>query len=81
MHPKEKPFNTPQEELLNEKLKKRTQKETAKQSGKNAEANLSSLLKDYPSSRDGVNLIFVDTPLPDLLSKEKHMPQRTINLD
>jgi hypothetical protein len=81
MHPKEKPFSTPQEELLHEKLKKRAEKEIAKLGGKNAEANLSSLLKDYPSSREGINLIYVDTPIPDLLYKEKHMPQRTIKLD
>lgn len=74
MHPKEKPFGNAEEQLNFERLMKKKKRDEAKQGHKNAESNLTSLLKDYPGTKQGINLKFVETELPDLLSKEKHMP-------
>lgn len=78
MHPREKPFKDPQEELMHEKRMKKRNKEFAKQGHKNASANLTALVKDYPQTAKDINMKFVPTTLPTLVTRDKYAPQRTI---
>jgi len=81
MHPKEKPFANAQEEIMHEKIMKREMRKIGKSSHKNAQSNLTALLSEYPAAQSGVNLKFVDTDLPDLMNKEKHLPGRLYKKD
>lgn len=78
LHPKERPFESYLDEIQFDKFIRRREKDLAKRRLNTAEENYKSVAKDFPASKDMMNIKMADTELPDpSFSKELHSAART----
>lgn len=78
LHPKERPFESYLDEIQFDKFIRRREKDLAKRRLNTAEENYKSVAKDYPASKEHMNIHFADSSLPDpSCNKEVHSAART----
>ena len=60
---------------------KKQEKQERKHRQRTAEGNYKDIVKDYPASKDLLNIQLADSYLPDPFEKERNQAQRTFKKD